>query len=46
MRDAAWKSNDIDRLQAWAGQSSRLARAIPAGMIVAELWTGAEALLR
>jgi nitronate monooxygenase len=46
MRDAAWKSNDIDRMQAWAGQSSRLVRAMPAGMIVDELWTGAKALLR
>jgi nitronate monooxygenase len=46
MRDAATKSNDIDRMQAWAGQSSRLARAIPAGMIVGELWSGAKALLR
>jgi nitronate monooxygenase len=46
MRDAASKSNDIDRMQAWAGQSSRLARAIPAGVIVDELWTGAKAILR
>jgi nitronate monooxygenase len=46
MRDAASKSNDIDRMQAWAGQSSRLARAIPAGEIVDELWTGAKAILR
>jgi nitronate monooxygenase len=36
----------LDRLQAWAGQSSRFARAMPAGMIVDELWTGAKALLR
>jgi nitronate monooxygenase len=46
MRDAASKSNDIDRMQAWSGQSGRLARAMPAGMIVDELWSGTKALLR
>jgi nitronate monooxygenase len=45
MREAATKSNDIDRMQAWAGQSARLARAQPAGEIVAALWDGARALL-
>jgi nitronate monooxygenase len=46
MRDAASKSNDIDRMQAWSGQSGRLARAMPASMIVDELWNGTKALLR
>lgn len=46
MRDAAAKNNDIDRLQAWAGQSARLAPAKPAGEVVRELWSGAQALLR
>ena len=46
MRDAGTKSNDIDRIQAWSGQSGGLARAKPAGEIVRELWDGAQALLR
>jgi nitronate monooxygenase len=45
MRDAATKNDDIDRFQAWAGQSARLAQARPAGDIVRELWSGAQALL-
>lgn len=46
MRDAATKSNDIDRLQAWAGQAGRLAMDRPAGEVVDALWSGARALLR
>jgi nitronate monooxygenase len=46
MRDAGTKANDIDRIQAWAGQSARLAQAKPAGDVVHELWSGAQALLR
>jgi nitronate monooxygenase len=46
MRDAATKNNDIDRIQAWSGQSARLAQAKPAGEIVRALWSGAQALLR
>ena len=46
MRDAATKNNDIDRLQAWSGQSARLAMAKPAGDVVSELWSGTQALLR
>jgi nitronate monooxygenase len=45
MRDAAVKANDIDRMQAWAGQSSALALARPAGEVVSTLWEGAQALL-
>ena len=45
MRDAAIKNNDIDRMQAWAGQSARLAPAQPASDVVFELWEGAQALL-
>jgi nitronate monooxygenase len=45
MRDAATKENDIDRIQAWAGQSARLAMARPAGDIVRDLWSGTQALL-
>ena len=46
MRDAGTKNNDIDRIQAWSGQSARLAMAKPAGEVVRELWSGAQALLR
>lgn len=45
MRDAAAKGNDIDRIQAWAGQSAALARPLPAGDVVRELWDGARSLL-
>ena len=46
MRDAAVKDNDVDRMQAWAGQSASLAKAIPAGEVVRRLWEDAQALLR
>ena len=46
MRDAAGKAGDIDRMQAWAGQSARLAMARPAGEVAHDLWEGAQALLR
>ncbi len=46
MRDAAIRDNDIDRMQAWAGQSSALAQARPAGEVVNDLWEGARALLK
>jgi len=46
MRDAAMKSDDIDRMQAWAGQSARLAIPRPVGDVVRELWDGARALLK
>lgn len=46
MRDAGTKANDIDRMQAWSGQSARLAMAKPAGDVVRELWSGAQALMR
>ncbi len=45
MRDAAIRNNDIDRMQAWAGQSARLAPARPAGEVLCDLWEGAQALL-
>ena len=46
MRDAALKENDINRIQAWAGQSAGMARADPPGDVVRRLWEDAEALLR
>ena len=45
MRDAGTKANDIDRLQAWAGQAARLAPAEPAGDYVRRVWDEARALL-
>jgi nitronate monooxygenase len=45
MRQAATKNNDIDRMQAWAGQSARLAEARPAGEIATALWEDAQRLL-
>ncbi len=45
MRDAATKAGKLDGMQAWAGQSSKLAQAAPAGRIVDELWDGALDLL-
>ena len=45
MRDFGVETNDIDRLQAWAGQSATLARRRPAGEIVKQLWDGARELI-
>jgi nitronate monooxygenase len=46
MRDDAVKGNDIERMQAWAGQSARLAAARPAAELANTLWSEAVALLR
>ncbi|MEO1694558.1 MAG: nitronate monooxygenase [Pseudomonadota bacterium] len=46
MRAAATKANDIARMQAWAGQSAALARALPAGELTQTLWQEARALMR
>ena len=45
MRAAAAKSGDIDRMQAWAGQSAGLARDAPAGELVRTFWEEAQAML-
>src|SRR5690242_4872583 len=45
MREAAAKSADVQRMQAWAGQAAALARPEPAAEIVRRLWEEAEALL-
>jgi nitronate monooxygenase len=45
MRDAATTAGDLERMQAWAGQSAALGRALPAAELVRELWDGARALL-
>lgn len=45
MRAEAQRTGDVQRMQAWAGQSARLARAEPAAEMVRRLWQGAQALL-
>jgi len=45
MRDEATAASDIDRIQAWAGQSGGLAQARPATDIVNDLWRDARKLL-
>lgn len=46
MRAAAAKAGDVSRMQAWAGQSAKLSRAEPAGVIVQRVWDEALAILR
>jgi nitronate monooxygenase len=45
MRDAGVKDNDIDRIQAWSGQSAQMAKPDSAGDVVGRLWADAQALL-
>ena len=45
MRSAGTKANDLDRIQAWAGQACGLARAEPAAILAQKIWEEAEALL-
>ena len=45
MRGQGARDNDIDRIQAWAGQSAALAPCLPAGEIVDRIWEDAERLL-
>ncbi len=45
MRGAATKEGDVQRMQAWAGQSAAMASTEPAGELVRRLWDGARALL-
>ena len=45
MRDQAAKAGDVERMQAWAGQSAMLAQAAPAADVVRTIWNGATALL-
>ncbi len=45
MRQAANSRNNIDAMQAWTGQSARLAKAMPAAAIIDELWGEAKSLL-
>jgi nitronate monooxygenase len=45
MRADAARANDLQRMQAWAGQSAALARPEPAAQIVNRIWTEAQNLL-
>jgi nitronate monooxygenase len=45
MRAAGQREDDIGRIQAWAGQSARLAEARPAAEILERAWSGARTIL-
>jgi len=45
MRKHAQETGDLQRMQAWAGQSAALARAEPAAGLARTLWDGAQRLL-
>lgn len=45
MRSDAQRAGDVERMQVWAGQSARLARAVPAGDMMRDIWDGARNLL-
>jgi nitronate monooxygenase len=45
MKQAGAAAGDYQRMQAWAGQSAAMARSMPAGEIVREVWESASALL-
>ncbi len=46
MRESARKAGDAERMQMWAGQSAKFAKAEPAGTIVRQLWEGSLNLLK
>jgi nitronate monooxygenase len=45
MREAAQKAGDVQRMQAWAGQSASLARPAPAGDVARQVWEAARGML-
>ncbi len=45
MRTASKKSGDVQRMQAWAGQSAALARAEPAAELAQHLWSETRTIL-
>lgn len=45
MRSDALKNGEVQRMQAWAGQSARLAKVEPAAEVVRRLWQGTQDLL-
>jgi len=46
MREASMKTNNLEGIWAWAGQSAGMTKAEPAGDLVRKLWDDAQALLR
>jgi nitronate monooxygenase len=45
MRTDAVKTGDVQRMQAWAGQSAALGQTEPAAALIERVWTGAGDLL-
>jgi len=45
MRSSAHQKGDVQRMQAWAGQSASLAQVLPAADLVHQIWESAQALL-
>jgi nitronate monooxygenase len=45
MRSAAAREGDVERMQAWAGQSAALSKAMPADELTRQLWVEAQRLL-
>ena len=45
MKEAGAAAGDPHRMQMWAGQSAAMARAVPAGQLVKEIWEDARSLL-
>jgi nitronate monooxygenase len=45
MRQQAVRTDDVERMQAWAGQSAALSQNLPAGVLTRNLWDGAVQLL-
>jgi nitronate monooxygenase len=45
MKEAGAAANDSDRMQMWAGQSAAMAKSVPAGDVVRDVWENARALL-
>jgi nitronate monooxygenase len=45
MKQAGAAANDHHRMQVWAGQSAAMAKAVPAGELVKEIWDETEGLL-
>ena len=45
MKEAGTAAGDYHRMQVWAGQSAAMAKPIPAGDMIQEIWHTAQALL-
>jgi nitronate monooxygenase len=46
MKEAGAAAGDHHRMQLWAGQSAAMAKALPAGVLVTQIWHDAQQLLR